>query len=144
VEAVDTELDNRVQRLRVDLPYNAPELISKLRNANVNFDAHPVAMTSDLGLFGNLSDSIDWWAIFPFVALVTFRAAHKPLNLVNPRPLPNGSQNWIKFDDVAGIDEAKEELQEVVTKQPERFTAIGARIPKGVLLVGLLAPVKLY
>jgi len=44
----------------------------------------------------------------------------------------------IKFDDVAGIDEAKEELQEVVTflKQPERFTAVGARIPKGVLLVG--------
>lgn len=44
----------------------------------------------------------------------------------------------IMFDDVAGIDEAKEELQEVVTflKQPERFTAVGARIPKGVLLVG--------
>jgi len=41
VEAID-ELDNRVQRLRVDLPYNAPELISKLRNANVNFDAHPI------------------------------------------------------------------------------------------------------
>jgi cell division protease FtsH len=42
------------------------------------------------------------------------------------------------FDDVAGIDEAKEELQEVVTflKQPERFTAVGAKIPKGVLLVG--------
>jgi cell division protease FtsH len=39
---------------------------------------------------------------------------------------------------VAGIDEAKEELQEVVTflKQPEKFTAIGAKIPKGVLLVG--------
>ena len=44
----------------------------------------------------------------------------------------------IMFDDVAGIDEAKEELQEVVTflKQPERFTAVGAKIPKGVLLVG--------
>ncbi|MGB5914587.1 MAG: ATP-dependent zinc metalloprotease FtsH, partial [Phormidesmis sp.] len=44
----------------------------------------------------------------------------------------------VLFEDVAGIDEAKEELQEVVTflKNPERFTAIGARIPKGVLLVG--------
>jgi cell division protease FtsH len=42
------------------------------------------------------------------------------------------------FDDVAGIEEAKEELQEVVTflKKPEKFTAVGARIPKGVLLVG--------
>lgn len=47
-------------------------------------------------------------------------------------------QTGVKFDDVAGIDEAKEELQEVVTflKETERFTAVGAEIPKGVLLVG--------
>ena len=44
----------------------------------------------------------------------------------------------VRFDDVAGIEEAKEELQEVVTflKSPEKFTAVGAKIPKGVLLVG--------
>jgi cell division protease FtsH len=48
------------------------------------------------------------------------------------------AKTGITFDDVAGIDEAKEELQEVVTflKQPEKFTAVGAKIPKGVLLVG--------
>ena len=42
------------------------------------------------------------------------------------------------FEDVAGINEAKDELQEVVAflKQPDRFTSIGARIPRGVLLVG--------
>jgi len=48
------------------------------------------------------------------------------------------AKTGISFSDVAGIQEAKEELQEVVTflKQPEKFTAIGAKIPKGVLLVG--------
>ena len=54
-----------------------------------------------------------------------------------PRLQPEGSSP-VRFEDVAGIEEAKEELQEVVTflKAPERFTAVGARIPKGVLLVG--------
>ena len=45
----------------------------------------------------------------------------------------------IRFSDVAGIDEEKEELQEVVEflKNPQKFTALGAKIPKGILLVGL-------
>jgi cell division protease FtsH len=44
----------------------------------------------------------------------------------------------VTFDDVAGVDEAKEEVKEVVgfLREPERFSAIGGRIPKGVLLVG--------
>ncbi len=48
------------------------------------------------------------------------------------------AKTGIMFEDVAGIDTAKEELQEVVTflKQPDRFTAVGAKIPRGVLLIG--------
>ena len=47
-------------------------------------------------------------------------------------------RNKISFDDVAGVDEEKEELQEIVEflKNPKKFTDMGARIPKGVLLVG--------
>ncbi|OGO13379.1 MAG: cell division protein FtsH, partial [Chloroflexi bacterium RBG_13_68_17] len=49
-----------------------------------------------------------------------------------------GDQPTVTFEDVAGVDEAKEELQEVVEflKEPEKFIAVGARIPKGVLLIG--------
>ncbi|RMG96496.1 MAG: ATP-dependent zinc metalloprotease FtsH [Chloroflexi bacterium] len=49
-----------------------------------------------------------------------------------------GDHPTVTFDDVAGCDEAKEELQEIVEflKEPEKFVSFGARIPKGVLLVG--------
>ncbi len=49
-----------------------------------------------------------------------------------------GDRPTVTFDDVAGVDEAKEEVQEVVQflKEPERFIQVGARIPKGALLVG--------
>jgi cell division protease FtsH len=48
------------------------------------------------------------------------------------------TEETITFNDVAGVDEAKEELQEVVDflSNPERYSRLGARIPKGVLLVG--------
>jgi cell division protease FtsH len=49
-----------------------------------------------------------------------------------------GDQPTVTFEDVAGVDEAKEELEEVVEflQEPEKFISLGARIPKGVLLVG--------
>jgi cell division protease FtsH len=56
----------------------------------------------------------------------------------SPARLLTKEQNKITFKEVAGADEAKEELKEIVDflKDPTKFTALGARIPKGVLLVG--------
>lgn len=50
-----------------------------------------------------------------------------------------GDQTTVTFDDVAGVEEAKEELEEVVEflREPEKFVSLGARIPRGVLLIGL-------
>ena len=54
------------------------------------------------------------------------------------RLMQTADKNRITFEDVAGVDEEKEELQEIVEflKSPKKFTEMGARIPKGVLLVG--------
>ncbi len=143
VEAVDPDLEDRVQRVRVDLPYNAPELISKLKEENVSFDAHPVRNDGAIwGLLGNL--------VFPILLITGLfllfrRSSNLPggpgqaMNFGKSRArFQMEAKTGVMFDDVAGIEEAKEELGEVVTflKQPEKFTAVGARIPKGVLLVG--------
>ena len=142
VEAVDPEL-RQVQRLRVDLPGASPELISKLREANVNFDTHPMGNEGAVwGILGNL--------VFPVLLIASLfflfrRSSNMPggpgqaMNFGKSKArFMMEAKTGVMFDDVAGIDEAKEELQEVVTflKQPEKFTAVGARIPKGVLLVG--------
>jgi len=143
VEAVDPDLDNRVQRLRVDLPSNSPELITKLRDANIAFDSHPMRNDGALwSILGNL--------VFPLLLVGGLYFLFRRSNNVPGGPgqamnfgkskarFSMEAKTGVLFDDVAGVDEAKEELQEVVTflKKPERFTAVGARIPKGVLLVG--------
>ncbi|HEY9825723.1 MAG TPA: ATP-dependent metallopeptidase FtsH/Yme1/Tma family protein, partial [Stenomitos sp.] len=136
-------LGTRVQRARVDLPGSTPQFISKLRDLNIDLDVHPARNNGALlGLIGNL--------IFP-VFLITGlfflfrRSSNVPggpgqaMNFGKSKArFQMDAKTGVKFDDVAGIEEAKEELQEVVTflKKPERFTAVGARIPKGVLLVG--------
>ena len=143
VEAIDSELDNRIQRLRVDLPGNSPELISRLRQDKIHFDVHPTRNDGAIwGLLGNL--------IFPVLLIGGLFFLFRRSNNVPGGPgqamsfgksrarFQMEAKTGVMFDDVAGIEEAKEELQEVVTflKKPERFTAVGARIPKGVLLVG--------
>ncbi len=143
VQAVDPELDNRVQRLRVDLPGNTPELIDRLRKSDVSFDMHPMRNDGAIwNLLGNL--------VFPLLLIAGLfflfrRSGNVPggpgqaMSFGKSRArFQMEAKTGVMFDDVAGIEEAKEELQEVVTflKKPERFTAVGARIPKGVLLIG--------
>ncbi len=143
VEIVDADLDNRVQRLRVDLPGIAPELLNKLKEQSINFDVHaPKPTPPVVGLLGNL--------LFPLLLIGSLiflarRSSGMPggpgqamqFGKTKARFLME-AETGVKFQDVAGVEEAKQDLQEVVTflKTPERFTSVGARIPKGVLLVG--------
>ena len=143
IEAVDPDLDNRVQRLRVDLPGVAPELVNKLKEQGISFDIHPPKSAPPaLGLLGNL--------LFPLLLIGSLIFLARRGNGMPGGPgqamqfgktkarFAMEAETGVKFDDVAGVEEAKQDLQEVVTflKTPERFTSVGAKIPKGVLLVG--------
>jgi cell division protease FtsH len=91
------------------------------------------------GLLGNLLLVLLLLAGLTLLIRRSAQVANRALGFARsqPRLQPEGSVP-VHFEDVAGIGEAKEELQEVVTflRAPERFTAIGAKIPKGVLLIG--------
>lgn len=148
VEAVSPELGNRVQRVRVQLPGLSQELLQKLREKNIDFAAHNAQEDSGSLLFnliGNLA--------FPLILIggLFLLSRRSSGGLGGPGgpgfPLGFGQSKakfqmepntGVTFDDVAGVDEAKQDFMEVVEflKKPERFTAIGARIPKGVLLIG--------
>ncbi|MEO0373931.1 MAG: ATP-dependent zinc metalloprotease FtsH2 [Cyanobacteria bacterium P01_A01_bin.17] len=134
---------DQIQRARVDLPGSAPQLITKLRDADVDLDIHPTQDRGAVwGLLGNL--------VFPIFLIVGLFFLFRRSNNVPGGPgqamnfgkskarFQMEAQTGVMFDDVAGVEEAKEELQEVITflKKPERFTAVGAKIPKGALLVG--------
>ncbi|KAB8316029.1 ATP-dependent zinc metalloprotease FtsH [Tolypothrix campylonemoides VB511288] len=128
------------QPLRLCLLEQNAELISRLKENNVDFEEVSSANgRAAVGLLINLM-----W-ILPLVALMLLflrrstNASSQAMNFGKTRArFQMEAKTGVKFEDVAGIEEAKEELQEVVTflKQPEKFTAVGARIPKGVLLVG--------
>nr|QCI06103.1 Cell division protein FTSH [Dicranema revolutum] len=143
VEALGPELGNRLQKIRVELPVSAPELITKLKKSNIDLNAYPTKNTSAIwNLLGNL--------LFPLLLIgglaYLFRRSNntpggpgQAMSFGKSKALFQlDAKTGIIFDDVAGIDEAKEEFKEIVTflQQPESFTAVGAKIPKGVLLIG--------
>ncbi len=143
VVATDSETGNKTT-YRVDLiPATVPQLVDRLTREGIEVG---VVESRDTGVIWDFLSSL----VIPILLLVGLffllrRASGgasgpgQAMNFGKSRArFQMDAKTGIKFDDVAGIEEAKEELQEVVTflKKPERFTAVGAKIPKGVLLIG--------
>ena len=97
-----------------------------------------ITMLSLLSPFGILIIFFIFW--FLFMGNSQGNAGNKTMSFGKSRArmMGTGEKTRVTFDDVAGVDEEKEELEEIVEflKSPKKFTDMGARIPKGVLLVG--------
>jgi cell division protease FtsH len=158
-QVIRVEIDEAAQRAEVKLkgqakdaapkevflfePNKNPELADKLRKLAAQGISVELKSPSDnaaaISLITNL---FILFMVLGITILILRRSANmsgQAMNFGRARArFQMEAKTGIQFGDVAGIDEAKEELQEVVTflKQPEKFTAVGAKIPKGVLLVG--------
>jgi cell division protease FtsH len=119
-------------------PIFDPELAKRLENKDVIFQAETPAQQHGLNVL--LS-----WVIPPLILVFALRffmnrgpEGALSIRQSKAKVYVEGESNKITFDHVAGVEEAKTELAEIVDflKNPDRYTKIGARIPKGVLLVG--------
>lgn len=144
VQASSPELGNRPQSIRVEIPVGASQLIQKLKEYNINFDAHPAPRKS---IFLTIASNLLLPVLFIGGLIFFFQnsdnfspnSGSSPMNLgKSPARFDQNPDTGISFADIAGIDEAKAEFEEIVSflKEPERYTLVGAKIPKGVLLVG--------
>ncbi|MBD2654186.1 MULTISPECIES: ATP-dependent zinc metalloprotease FtsH1 [Synechocystis] len=126
----------------VQLLDNNPELLNLLRSRSETIDLDINRTPDNSALYGLLTNLLVVAILIGLVVMVVRRSANASGQAMSfgksKARFQMEAKTGVGFDDVAGIDEAKEELQEVVTflKQPEKFTAIGAKIPRGVLLIG--------
>ena len=121
-------------------PSKDPDLIKILRAKGVRIVVEPPEQTS-----WYMSILISWFPMLLLLAIWIFfmrqmqAGGGKALSFGKSKArLMNDKKSRTTFKDVAGADEAKEELQEIIEflKEPQKFIALGGRIPKGVLLVG--------
>jgi cell division protease FtsH len=98
----------------------------------------PSAWVGVITVFSYIAPLILLVAMFWFIFRQAQGSNNAAIAFGKSRARMSGDQPTVTFDDVAGVEEAKEELAEVVEflREPEKFISLGARIPKGVLLVG--------
>jgi len=114
-------------------------LTKELRAAKVNTSIKPVSSNLPLQLLINIGPFVLLGAIWFFMLRQMQSGGNKAMSFGKSRArLLSMQQKKITFKDVAGVDEAKEELKEIIEylREPQKFQKLGGRIPKGVLLVG--------
>ncbi|MGV7221217.1 MAG: ATP-dependent zinc metalloprotease FtsH [Nitrospinales bacterium] len=127
------------QSFQTYAPDDDPDLIKILRSKGVKISAIPPDQNTWFTIL------ISWFPMLFLVAVWIFfmrqmqSGGGKALSFGKSKArLTSDSKNKTTFKDVAGADEAKEELQEIIEflREPQKFITLGGRIPKGVLLVG--------
>ncbi|MBW1784239.1 MAG: ATP-dependent zinc metalloprotease FtsH, partial [Deltaproteobacteria bacterium] len=117
-----------------------PQLIHLLKHKGVNISAKPEEGASWYRVFLSWVPMLLLIGVWIFFMRRMQGGGGNPLSFGKSQAsLVSDSRGKVTFEDVAGIDEARDELQEIVDflSDPGKFTRLGGRIPKGVLLVGV-------
>ena len=126
-------------RFRTTVPANYPELVKTLREKGVSITVKESSGSSWVTWIANGLPMILLLGLWIFFMRQMQSGGNKALSFGKSRArLLSKQQKKVTFNDIAGVEEAKEELQEIIEflREPQKFQKLGGRIPKGVLLVG--------